>query len=132
MYCKWQFKPDKATKSLSAEDAATLDGYDRDYATSDLFHAVEKSEFPSSSAYVQIMTLDEAARYRWNIFDGTKVWPHSDYPLIPIGKTPDVAIESFISKAIFAKAPVVYFGFASMMGGIVNAEKSGEGNSKHH
>jgi len=25
-------------------------------------------------------------KYRWNIFDVTKVWNHSDYPLIPIGR----------------------------------------------
>ena len=23
---------------------------------------------------------------RWNIFDITKVWPHSDYPLVPVGR----------------------------------------------
>ena len=25
------------------------------------------------------------ANYKWNIFDVTKVWPHSDYPLIEVG-----------------------------------------------
>jgi len=25
-------------------------------------------------------------KYKWNIFDITKVWPHSDYPLIKVGK----------------------------------------------
>jgi len=28
----------------------------------------------------------DAARYRYNPFDLTKVWPHEDYPLIEIGK----------------------------------------------
>lgn len=28
----------------------------------------------------------EGPKYRWNIFDVTKVWPHGDYPLIPVGK----------------------------------------------
>ena len=28
----------------------------------------------------------EAASYRFNPFDLTKVWPYADYPLIPIGK----------------------------------------------
>lgn len=25
-------------------------------------------------------------KYRWNIFDVTKIWPHSDYPLMTVGK----------------------------------------------
>ena len=28
----------------------------------------------------------EGESYRFDIYDVTKVWPHSDYPLIPIGK----------------------------------------------
>ncbi len=28
----------------------------------------------------------DAAKYRYNVFDITKVWPHSDYPLIPVGR----------------------------------------------
>ena len=28
----------------------------------------------------------EAARYRFNPFDLTKVWPYADYPLIPVGR----------------------------------------------
>ena len=32
------------------------------------------------------MPVAEAASYRFNPFDLTKVWPHSDYPLIEVGK----------------------------------------------
>ena len=32
------------------------------------------------------MPEKDAATYKWNIFDITKVWPHSDYPLIEVGK----------------------------------------------
>jgi len=28
----------------------------------------------------------EGEDYRFDIYDVTKVWPHSDYPLIPVGK----------------------------------------------
>jgi catalase len=31
--------------------------------------------------YVQVMEPADAEKYRWNIFDMTKVWPHGDYPL---------------------------------------------------
>jgi catalase len=35
---------------------------------------------------MQIMPFEDAANYRFNPFDLTKVWPHNDYPLIPIGR----------------------------------------------
>lgn len=35
---------------------------------------------------MQIMEEKDAENYRFDILDVTKVWPHSDYPLIPVGK----------------------------------------------
>jgi catalase len=35
---------------------------------------------------MQIMPFDDAANYRFNPFDLTKVWPHGDYPLIEVGE----------------------------------------------
>ena len=32
------------------------------------------------------MDPKEAETYRWNIFDATKIWPHKDFPLQPVGK----------------------------------------------
>lgn len=32
------------------------------------------------------MTFKQAEKFRWNPFDLTKIWPHSDYPLIQVGK----------------------------------------------
>jgi catalase len=31
------------------------------------------------------MPEKDAEKYRFDVFDVTKVWPHSDYPLIPVG-----------------------------------------------
>jgi catalase len=35
---------------------------------------------------MQIMPFEDAANYRFNPFDITKIWPHKDYPLIPVGR----------------------------------------------
>ena len=32
------------------------------------------------------MTPEQAEKFRYNILDLTKVWPHGEYPLRPIGK----------------------------------------------
>lgn len=32
------------------------------------------------------MTAEQAEKFRYNILDLTKIWPHKDYPLRPFGK----------------------------------------------
>ena len=41
---------------------------------------------PSGRFYVQVMPFADAADYRFNPFDLTKVWPKGDYPLIEVGR----------------------------------------------
>jgi catalase len=54
---------------------------DKDFSTSDLYGAIKKGDFPSWTMYAQIMPEKEAEGYRFDVFDITKIWPHSDYPL---------------------------------------------------
>ncbi|MCF2434981.1 catalase [Streptomyces thinghirensis] len=42
--------------------------------------------YPSWTLHVQLMPVAEAANYRFNPFDVTKVWPHADYPLKRVGR----------------------------------------------
>ena len=85
-YVKWHFKTNQSIKNLTAQQATEIAGKDSDYATRDLFNAIAKGDYPSWEVCLQIMEPADAAKYRWNIFDVTKVWPHKDYPLIKIGK----------------------------------------------
>ncbi|MCJ1322461.1 hypothetical protein MMC15_007810 [Xylographa vitiligo] len=85
-YIKWHYKPDAGIQNLTAKEAVRLAGEDPDYHVNDLYHAIEKGDYPTWTLYIQVMDPKEAETYRWNIFDMTKIWPHHDYPLIPIGK----------------------------------------------
>uniref|UniRef100_A0A2C9JBA3 Catalase core domain-containing protein n=1 Tax=Biomphalaria glabrata TaxID=6526 RepID=A0A2C9JBA3_BIOGL len=85
-YCKFHFKTDQGIKNLTADAAAKLQGTDPDYATRDLYNAIAEENPPSWSVYIQIMSPEEAEKFRWNPFDLTKIWPHSEFPLIPVGK----------------------------------------------
>ncbi|KAL5291766.1 CAT family protein [Megaselia abdita] len=86
VYCKFHFKTDQGIKNLDVNVAAELQGSDPDYSIRDLFNAIAKKDFPSWSMYIQVMTFDEAKKYRYNPFDVTKVWSQKEYPLIPVGK----------------------------------------------
>jgi catalase len=85
-WVKYHFKTDQGIKCLTSEEAARIAGQDPDHHQRDLLRAIERGEYPSWTLKIQIMPAADAAAYRFNPFDLTKVWPHKDYPLIPVGK----------------------------------------------
>jgi catalase len=54
---------------------------DKDFSTSDLYNNIASGNFPSWTWYVQVMPEKDAAGYKFDVFDITKVWPQADYPL---------------------------------------------------
>ncbi len=85
-WVQYHFKTDQGIRNLNRQEAEVMKGKDPDHATQDLWNAIERGEYPSWTVYVQIMTPEEAKDYRFDPFDITKVWPHGDFPLIPVGK----------------------------------------------
>ena len=85
-WVKYHFKTDQGVDFLPQAEADRLAGADSDYHMRDLYEAIERKDYPSWTLKMQIMPFDEARTYRFNPFDLTKVWPHSDYPLIEVGR----------------------------------------------
>jgi catalase len=84
-WVKYHFKSDQGVECLTQADADRLAGEDADYHQRDLYWAIERGEYPHWSLKMQIMPFESAKTYRFNPFDLTKVWPHSDYPLVDVG-----------------------------------------------
>jgi catalase len=84
-WVKYHFHTHQGMEFLTDAEAAELAGEDADFHRRDLFDAIARGRHPSWRLSVQVMPYAEAADYRLNPFDLTKVWPHADYPLIPIG-----------------------------------------------
>ncbi|MFE3519675.1 catalase [Streptomyces sp. NPDC059166] len=85
-FVKYHFKTNQGVRSLSAEQAAEQVGKDANSHQTDLLQAIERGVNPSWTLHVQVMPAAEAADYRFNPFDVTKVWPHADYPLQRVGR----------------------------------------------
>ncbi len=85
-WVKFHFKTNQGIKCFTSEEAAAVGGADQQYCHRDLYEAIERSDFPSWTLQVQVMPEADAAGYRIDPFDLTKVWPHKDYPPIAIGK----------------------------------------------
>jgi len=84
-YVKWHFKTDQGIKNFTGPEADAMKSKDMEFSQRDLYENIAKGNFPSWKFSVQIMPEADAATYRWNVFDITKVWPQGDYPLIPVG-----------------------------------------------
>ncbi|XP_043473015.1 catalase-like [Leptopilina heterotoma] len=86
VYCKFHYKTNQGIKNILAEKAGELSASDPDYSIRDLYNAISEGKFPAWTLYIQVMTQKQADIFKWNPFDLTKIWPHKEFPLIPVGK----------------------------------------------
>ena len=84
-WVKYHFRTQQGHETFTQAQADSVAGQDADFHIRDLYEAIEREEFPVWELSVQVMPYADAASYRFNPFDLTKVWPKGDYPLIPVG-----------------------------------------------
>jgi catalase len=85
-WVKYHFKTVQGIENFTLDEAAAVAGEDLDFHRRDLWEAIASGDAPEWRLEMQIMPFEEAADYRFNPFDMTKVWPHADYPPITIGR----------------------------------------------
>ncbi|MEU7881950.1 catalase [Microbispora bryophytorum] len=85
-WVKYHFKTEQGIENFTDAEARALVAEDPDFHLRDLQTAIRNGDHPAWRVNVQIMPFEDAADYRFNPFDLTKVWPHSDYPEITIGR----------------------------------------------
>jgi len=85
-WVKYHFKSVQGIDNFTAGEAEAMTAKDPDYHRRDLFEAIRRGDAPEWRLELQVMPFEEAADYRFNPFDVTKVWPHADYPPVTIGR----------------------------------------------
>jgi catalase len=60
-------------KNLLAQRATEVAASDPDYSIRDLYNAIAHGQYPSWTFYIQVMTFEQAEKFKWNPFDLTKV-----------------------------------------------------------
>ncbi|KAK8752136.1 hypothetical protein OTU49_012204 [Cherax quadricarinatus] len=114
VYCKFHYKTDQGIKNLTASEADDIAGSDPDYCIRSLYNSICKGEYPSYTMYIQVMTFDQAENWKFNPFDLTKVWPHGEFPLIPVGR---ITLDRN-PKSYFAEVEQLAFSPANLVPGI--------------
>jgi len=84
-WVKFHFRTQQGISNLTDAEAEALIGLDRESHHRDLYEAIERREFPRWTLFVQIMPEKDAATFKVNPFDLTKVWSQRQYPLIEVG-----------------------------------------------
>lgn len=113
-YAKFHWICGQKIRNLDPITAIEVAGEDPDYSLRDLFFNIEKGNFPHWTLKAQVMSLDEALKADFNVFDVTKTWPHAKYPLIEIGKmTLNKNVDNY-----FAQVEQLAFSPANMVLGI--------------
>jgi catalase len=85
-WVKYHFKTVQGIENFTNADAGAVAAEDPDFHRRDLWDTIERGDAPEWRLEMQIMPFADAAEYRFNPFDLTKVWPHADYPPITIGR----------------------------------------------
>merc|ERR1712110_209847 len=86
VYCKFHYKSDQGIRTFTRQEADEMAKSDPDYAIRDLYNAIASGDFPTWTMFIQVMTFKQAEHWEFNPFDLTKVWPHEEFPLHPVGR----------------------------------------------
>jgi catalase len=85
-WVKYHFKTVQGIDNFSDDEAKAMTAEDPDFHRRDLHDAIASGDAPEWRLEMQVMPFEAAADYRFNPFDLTKVWPHSDFEPIVIGR----------------------------------------------
>jgi catalase len=111
---KYHWIPKQGVKSLTAEQAAELQGQELGYHTKDLYDAIERGEYPEWELNVQLMDDHEHPELDFDPLDDTKVWPENDFPLRPVGRM----VLNRIPANFFAESEQIAFGTGVLVDGL--------------
>ncbi|MEM7715911.1 MAG: catalase [Cyanobacteria bacterium P01_A01_bin.68] len=111
VWVKFHFKTVQGIENLTEEEASKIKAENADHSTQDLWDSIKEGNYPKWRFCIQVMTEEQAEHHPDNPFDLTKVWKHSEYPLIEVGilelnRNPDNYFAQ-IEQAAFSPSAIV-------------------------
>jgi catalase len=84
-WVKFHFKTQQGHRFYTNAEGNQVIAKTRESYQEELFGAIESGNFPRWTFQIQVMPEADAEKTSYNPFDLTKVWPHSEYPMIDVG-----------------------------------------------
>jgi len=111
---KYHWLPKQGVASLTAEEAAEIQGTDLGSHTRDLYDAFARGDYPEWELCVQLMEDHEHPELDFDPLDDTKVWPEESFPLHAIGRM----VLDRAPQNIFAENEQIAFGTGVLVDGL--------------
>ena len=86
VWVKYHLKTEQGIQNMTDAEARDMRAEDLDYHRRDLREAIARQDYPSWRVEMQIMPFRTPPATGSTRSDITKVWPHQDYPTIPVGR----------------------------------------------
>ncbi|QIS40021.1 catalase [Clavibacter capsici] len=83
---KYHWIPKVGVSSMTAADAAVVQGGDLGHASKDLYDAIERGDLPEWELRVQLMDDHDHPELDFDPLDDTKLWPENDFPPKTVGR----------------------------------------------
>jgi catalase len=113
-WVKYHFKTEQGIQNMTDFESRAMRSEDLDCHRRDLWDSIVRRDYPSWRLDMQIMPFEDAAKYRFNPFDITKVWSQKDYPPITVGRM----VLDRNPQNFFAEVTQVSFEVSNMVPGI--------------
>jgi len=84
-WVKYHLKTQQGINCLTDAEVEAVIGKYRESHQRDLYDAIERRNFPKWTMSIQVVPERDAAKFPFDPFDLTKVWPHGGYPLHEVG-----------------------------------------------
>ncbi|MBD3584122.1 catalase [Salinimonas sp. HHU 13199] len=85
-YVKFHWKPKSGLQSVVWNEALKINGADPDFHRRDLWNAIDAGDYPEWELGVQVFDQRFADKFKFDVFDSTKLIPEEDVPVQKIGK----------------------------------------------
>ncbi|KAI0696337.1 catalase-domain-containing protein [Cytidiella melzeri] len=85
-YVKLYAETMQGVQNFTAAEATALAGSNADFATQDLFEAIDSGDYPGWTVYAQVLSPQQAETFKYNVLDLTKDWGFDDVNKTEIGR----------------------------------------------
>lgn len=113
-FVKFHWRPKLGMQSVVWDEALKISGADPDFHRRDLWHAIDKGEFPEWELGLQLFDQDFADKFDFDVLDATKLIPEEILPLRVIGR---LVLDRNVSN-FFAETEQVAFCVRNVVPGI--------------
>ncbi len=86
LYVKYKWTSLQGHNYLTHKMIPEVIAKDYQASTDDLYDSIRAGNFPAWELSVQIVKPQDLAKFDFNPFDDTKIWPENIVPFVPIGK----------------------------------------------